>query len=106
MDSDRQRTRLVELARLFLRLGTLGFGGPAVHLTLIEEETVQRRQWLSREAFVDLVGLTNLIPGPNSTEMAMAVGYRRAGWFGLVVAGTCFIAPAAAITMALMATAA
>lgn len=101
MDSDRQRTRLVELARLFLRLGTLGFGGPAVHLTLIEEETVQRRQWLSREAFVDLVGLTNLIPGPNSTEMAMAVGYRRAGWFGLVVAGTCFIAPAAAITMAL-----
>lgn len=101
MDPDGQHTRLVELARLFLRLGTLGFGGPAVHLTLIEEETVQRRQWLSREAFVDLVGLTNLIPGPNSTEMAMAVGYRRAGWFGLVVAGTCFIAPAAAITMAL-----
>ena len=82
VDPDRQHTRLVELARLFLRLGTLGFGGPAVHLTLIEEETVQRRQWLSREAFVDLVGLTNLIPGPNSTEMAMAVGYRRAGWFG------------------------
>ena len=101
MDPECQHTRLVELARLFLRLGTLGFGGPAVHLTLIEEETVQRRQWLSREAFVDLVGLTNLIPGPNSTEMAMAVGYRRAGWFGLVVAGTCFIAPAAAITMAL-----
>ncbi len=101
MDPDGQHTRLVELARLFLRLGTLGFGGPAVHLTLIEEETVQRRQWLSREAFVDLVGLTNLIPGPNSTEMAMAIGYRRAGWFGLVVAGTCFIAPAAAITMAL-----
>jgi chromate transporter len=101
VDPECQHTRLVELARLFLRLGTLGFGGPAVHLTLIEEETVQRRQWLSREAFVDLVGLTNLIPGPNSTEMAMAVGYRRAGWFGLVVAGTCFIAPAAAITMAL-----
>jgi chromate transporter len=101
VDLNRQHMRLVELARLFLRLGTLGFGGPAVHLTLIEEETVQRRQWLSREAFVDLVGLTNLIPGPNSTEMAMAVGYRRAGWLGLVVAGTCFIAPAAAITMSL-----
>jgi chromate transporter len=101
VDSDRQRGRLIELAGLFLWLGAVGFGGPAAHLTLIEEETVRRRQWLSPEAFVDLVGLTNLIPGPNSTEMAMAVGYRRAGWPGLLVAGVCFIVPAAAITPAL-----
>jgi len=97
----RRRSRLIELARLFLWLGTIGFGGPAAHFTLIEEETVRRRKWLSAEAFVDLVGLTNLIPGPNSTEMAMAVGYRRAGWPGLVVAGCCFTTPAALITMAL-----
>jgi chromate transporter len=101
VDSDRRRTRLIELARLFLWLGTIGFGGPAAHLALIEDETVHRRKWLSPEAFVDLVGLTNLIPGPNSTEMAMAVGYRHAGWPGLVVAGLSFIGPAAAITVAL-----
>ena len=101
MNPDWQRRRLIELARLFLWLGTIGFGGPPAHLTLIEEATVRRRKWLSPEAFVDLVGLTNLIPGPNSTEMAMVVGYRRAGWPGLVVAGLCFIAPAAAITVTL-----
>jgi chromate transporter len=101
VNPDRQRRRLIELARLFLWLGTIGFGGPPAHLTLIEEATVRRRKWLSPEAFVDLVGLTNLIPGPNSTEMAMVVGYRRAGWPGLVVAGLCFIAPAAAITVTL-----
>lgn len=96
-----ERSRLFELARLFLWLGTIGFGGPAAHLALIEEETVRRRKWLSSEAFVDLVGLTNLIPGPNSTEMAMAVGYRHARFPGLVIAGACFVAPAALITIAL-----
>jgi chromate transporter len=101
VDVAEKRSRLAELARLFLWLGTIGFGGPAAHLTLMEEETVRRRRWLSPESFLDLVGLTNLIPGPNSTEMAMAVGYRRAGWAGLVVAGTCFIVPAATITAGL-----
>ena len=96
-----ERSRLIELARLFLWLGTVGFGGPAAHLTLFEEETVRRREWLSPETFVDLVGLTNLIPGPNSTEMAMAVGYRYARWPGLMIAGASFIAPAALITVAL-----
>jgi chromate transporter len=96
-----RRTRLVELARLFLWLGTIGFGGPAAHLTLMEEEAVRRRRWLSSEDFLDLVGLTNLIPGPNSTEMAMAIGYRRAGGAGLAVAGACFIVPAATITAGL-----
>jgi chromate transporter len=101
VDVAEKRTRLFELARLFLWLGTIGFGGPAAHLTLMEEEAVRRRRWLSSEDFLDLVGLTNLIPGPNSTEMAMAIGYRRAGWVGLVVAGACFIVPAATITAAL-----
>jgi chromate transporter len=101
VNRDRHRLRLIELARVFFWLGAIGFGGPAAHLTLIEEETVRRRKWLSPEAFVDLVGVTNLIPGPNSTEMAMALGYRRAGWSGLVVAGLCFIAPAALITASL-----
>ena len=101
MDRDRRRSRLIELARLFLWLGTIGIGGPAAHLALFEEETVRRRKWLSPDAFVDLVGLTNLIPGPNSTEMAMAIGYRYARWPGLLVSGACFIAPAAAITVAL-----
>ena len=93
-------SRLVELAGLFLKLGTIGFGGPAVHIATMEEETVERRGWLSRQQFLDLVGATNLIPGPNSTEMAMHVGYLRAGAAGLVVAGACFILPAVAITTA------
>lgn len=90
--------RLLELAGLFLKLGLIGFGGPAAHIALIEEETVARRGWLTREHFLDLVGATNLIPGPNSTEMTIHIGYVRAGWPGLLVAGTCFILPAALIT--------
>ena len=89
---------LVELAKLFLKLGTIGFGGPAVHVALMEHEVVQRRGWFSREQFFDLVGATNLIPGPISTQMAIHVGYRRAGYPGLVVAGLCFILPATLIT--------
>jgi chromate transporter len=91
---------LLDLARVFLKLGTLGFGGPAAHLAMMEDEVVRRRGWLSRERFLDLVGTTNLIPGPNSTEMAIHVGNERAGWRGLVVAGACFIAPAFLIVLA------
>lgn len=92
--------RLLELARLFLKLGTIGFGGPAAHIAMMEEEVVRRRQWLTREEFLDLLGATNLIPGPNSTEMAIHIGARRAGFPGLVVSGLCFILPAMCIVMA------
>jgi len=90
-----------EVARLFLKLGVIGFGGPAAHIALMEDEVVRRRRWLTREQFLDLLGATNLIPGPNSTEMAIHVGFVRAGWPGLVAGGACFILPAMLITMAL-----
>ncbi len=90
--------RLRELATLFLKLGIIGFGGPAAHIAMMEEEVVSRREWLRRSQFLDLVGATNLIPGPNSTEMAIHVGYLYAGLPGLVVAGICFIFPAVTIT--------
>jgi chromate transporter len=95
------RTELAELARLFLRLGLTAFGGPAAHIALMEDEVVRRRNWLSREEFLDLLGAANLIPGPNSTELAIHIGRRRAGWAGLLVAGVCFILPAALATTAL-----
>jgi chromate transporter len=90
--------RLAELAWVFLKLGLLGFGGPAAHLALFDEELVERRGWLERQELVDLIGLANLIPGPNSTEVALHVGLRRAGWRGLLVAGACFIGPAAVLS--------
>ncbi|HXG46931.1 MAG TPA: chromate efflux transporter [Methylomirabilota bacterium] len=86
-----------EIACLFLKLGLTAFGGPAAHIAMMEDEVVRRRQWLTREEFLDLLGATQLIPEPNSTEMAILVGHRRAGWAGLVVAGVCFILPAALI---------
>ena len=89
-----------EVAALFLKLGTVAFGGPAAHIAMMEDEVVRRRGWLSREKFLDLLGATNLIPGPNSTEMAIHIGYGRAGWAGLLVAGSCFILPAAIIVTA------
>lgn len=95
------RHRLAELALLFLRLGTTAFGGPAAHIAMMRDEVVRRRGWLTDEEFLDLLGATNLIPGPNSTEMAIHVGHRRAGFPGLVVAGACFILPAALITLVL-----
>ena len=95
------RQSLTELAALFLRLGTTAFGGPAAHIAMMRDEVVLRRRWMSDAEFLDLLGATNLIPGPNSTEMAIHVGHRRAGWPGLVVAGACFILPAAAITLVL-----
>jgi chromate transporter len=93
--------RLIELAAVFLKLGTIGFGGPAAHIAMLEAEIVTRRQWLTQPQFLDLIGLTNLIPGPSSTELAIYIGYLRAGWWGLIIAGICFIVPAMAIVWGL-----
>jgi chromate transporter len=93
-----KHSKISEVAKLFFKLGVIGFGGPAVHIALMEEEVVRKRAWMSEEHFLDLVGATNLIPGPNSTEMTMHIGHERAGWKGLIVAGCCFIIPAVIIT--------
>jgi chromate transporter len=93
MQMDESSGRVGDLARLFLRLGATAFGGPAAHIALMHVELVQRRSWLSEQDFVDLVGAANMIPGPNSTEVAIHVGYARAGWRGLLTAGACFITP-------------
>ncbi len=95
------RGPLGEIARLFLRLGFVAFGGPAAHIAMMEDEFVVRRRWVGREHFLDLVGATNLIPGPNSTEMTMHLGYERAGWPGLFTAGASFILPAVSLTAGL-----
>jgi chromate transporter len=96
-----QPDSLAEVARVALKLGLTAFGGPAAHIAMLREETVVRRKWLTDAYFLDLVGATNLIPGPNSTEMVIHVGYLRAGWRGLLLAGTLFILPAATIVLAL-----
>ena len=93
-----QGSRLSELVRLFAKLGFIAFGGPAAHIAMLEDEVVTRREWMDRQHFLDLVGATNLIPGPNSTEMMMHIGYERAGWRGLVAAGASFILPAVLLT--------
>ena len=98
---DEEPGRLWELARLFLRLGATAFGGPAAHVAMMHDEVVSRRKWLTEQRFLDLVGATNLIPGPNSTEMAIHVGLIRAGWPGLIVAGASFIVPAMLIVLGL-----
>jgi chromate transporter len=92
---------LRELAILYVRLGTTAFGGPAAHVAMMEEEVVRRRGWLTHEQFLDLFGVVNLIPGPNSTQMAIQIGYRLAGWPGLLIGGICFIFPAALLTLVL-----
>ena len=89
---------LSELAKLFLKLGVIGFGGPVVHIAMMEEEVIKKKAWMTTEHFLDLVSATNLIPGPNSTEMAMHIGRERGGWKGLIVAGCCFVIPAVIIT--------
>ena len=99
MGEESGRSSLVEIAGLFLRLGLTAFGGPAAHLGLMEREAVTRRCWMNRESFLDLVGACNLLPGPSSTQVAMALGYTRLGWLGLATAGVCFIAPAALATL-------
>jgi chromate transporter len=95
------KSSLGEILRLFLRLGLTAFGGPAAHIGLMEREAVEVRGWMSRGRFLDLVGACNLLPGPGSTQVAMALGYSRAGWMGLSVAGACFILPASLATLAL-----
>ena len=91
--------RLTEVVKLFVKLGITAFGGPAAHIAMMHDETVKRRKWLSDQAFLDLVGATNLIPGPNSTEMAIHIGFLRAGWPGLIIGGMCFIVPAMLIVL-------
>ncbi|MEL6601999.1 MAG: chromate transporter [Cyanobacteria bacterium J06614_10] len=94
LPSPEKKQRLTELATVFFRLGTVAFGGPAAHIAMMDDEVVKRRRWMSRENLLDLMGVTNLLPGPNSTELAIHIGYERAGWAGLFVAGSCFIFPA------------
>lgn len=101
MANERRTGRLREIAGLFLKLGVIGFGGPAAHIALMEDEVVEKRGWLSRERFLDLVGVTSVIPGPNSTEMAIHLGFLRGGWPGLLLAGACFIVPAVSLTILL-----
>ena len=93
-----QKNKLTEIAKLFFKLGCIAFGGPAVHIAMMEDEVVKKRKWMTQEHFLDLIGATNLIPGPNSTEMTMHCGYERGGWKGLFTAGFCFIFPAVVIT--------
>ena len=95
----KEKSMLKELALLFFKLGSLAFGGPAAHIAMMEDEVVKRRNWITHDHFLDLLGATNLIPGPNSTEMAIHVGYVKAGWKGLIVAGACFVLPSFVITL-------
>jgi chromate transporter len=94
----KQKGNILEVAQVFFKLGVIAFGGPASHIAMMEDEIVKKRKWVTEEHFLDLMGATNLIPGPNSTEMTMHCGYERAGWKGLFVAGFCFIFPAVVIT--------
>jgi chromate transporter len=92
------KNELKEIALLFLKLGTTAFGGPAAHIAMMRQEVVIKKKWLTEQHFLDLIGATNLIPGPNSTEMAIHIGQERGGWKGLLIAGFCFIMPAVLIT--------
>lgn len=96
---DPSRVTITEIALLFLKLGTFGFGGPAAHIAMMETEVVSKRKWLSRDDFLDLLGASNLIPGPNSTELAIHIGHNKGGIPGLLVAGLCFICPAMIIVL-------
>jgi len=100
MDSDNRRN-LKEVVLLFLKMGFTAFGGPAVHLGIMHDEVVKRRKWLNDEQFLDLVGATNLIPGPNSTEMTIHLSYLRAGWPGFILGGISFVLPAVLMVMGL-----
>jgi chromate transporter len=99
-ETEKDGYELWRLARLFLKLGTIAFGGPAAHIAMMRNEVVERRRWMEEQEFLDLVGASNLIPGPNSTELAIHLGRVRAGWRGLLVAGACFILPATLIVLA------
>lgn len=95
------RASMTELARVSLKLGFTAFGGPAAHIAMLHDETVTRREWTTEQEFLDMLGVTNIIPGPNSTEMVMSTGYEHQGWRGMLVSGTLFILPAATIVLAL-----
>src|SRR5215217_3402414 len=99
-ETEKDGRELWRLMPLFLKLGTIAFGGPAAHIAMMRNEVVERRRWMEEQEFLDLVGASNLIPGPNSTELAIHLGRVRAGWRGLLVAGVCFILPAFLIVLA------
>ena len=101
MNTNDNQVSIKEIALSFLKLGTTDFGGPAAHIAMMESDLVQKKKWLSQEEFLDLLGATNLIPGPNSTELAIHIGYKKAGWPGLITAGVCFILPAFLIVWAI-----
>ena len=103
IDRGAGRVSLAALAASFLKLGTIAFGGPAAHIAMMEEEFVRRRRWLTEQEFLDRLGAANLIPGPSSTEMAIYIGHTKRGWMGLIVAGCCFIIPAAILVCAIAA---
>src|SRR5438128_929778 len=97
LDSHAPQTQvsLPDLALVFLKLGTIAFGGPAAHIAMMEDEFVRKRRWITEADFLDRLGAANLIPGPSSTEVAIFIGHSKRGWTGLLVAGCCFIIPAA-----------
>ncbi|MGC5325293.1 chromate efflux transporter [Brevibacillus sp. SYSU BS000544] len=101
LTSSERRARLIEISKVFLTLGTIAFGGPAAHIAMMSKEIVEKRKWISRQRFLDLLGSVNLIPGPNSTELAIHLGFHRGRWAGLVLAGSCFILPAMLIVLIL-----
>ena len=98
MNTKQGEVSLKEIVKVFTKLGIIGFGGPAAHIAMMREEVVVKRKWMDEQHFLDLLGATNLIPGPNSTEMAIHIGYDKAGWKGLIIAGLCFILPAVLLT--------
>jgi chromate transporter len=97
--TERSRSELAAVVKLSLKLGFTAFGGPAAHVAMLRQEVVDRRRWITEQHFLDLLGVTNLIPGPNSTEMVIHVGFERARWRGLILGGACFILPAALMTV-------
>jgi chromate transporter len=101
MNTDHRWRDLLSVTGLFFKLGTISFGGPAAHISLMEQEVVHKRGWMDREHFMDMLAATNLVPGPNATEMAIYIGYLRAGWAGFLAAGVAFVLPAYLISMAL-----
>lgn len=94
----RKKVDFIDIAKLFLKIGCTAFGGPAAHIAMMQREVVDKRNWMTKQHFLDLLGATNLIPGPNSTEMAIHIGHERGGWKGLMISGLCFILPAVLIT--------
>lgn len=99
--SENQQPSPKEIAQVFFRLGIMAFSGAVAHIAMMDDEIVQKRQWMTRKRLLDLLGVTNLIPRPNSTELAINIGYDKGGWRGLIVAGSCFIFPAMAIVWVL-----